>query len=303
MKYVIVLGDGMADYPLPELSGKTPLMAAEKPCIDFIADRSIRYGLVKTTVDGLPAGSDVANMTVMGYDPRRYYTGRGPLEAASIGIPLLPDDVAFRCNLITADEHIIDYSAGHISTGEASVLMKYLDSELGGDGIRFYPGISYRHLLVISRCPEGIICTAPHDVLGQPVGDHLPKGPGSDRIISLIQASRDLLEDHPVNKKRISEGKRPANLIWPWGQGRSPAMPTFKDRFSLDGAVISAVDLIKGLGTFAGMDVIDVPGATGYLDTDYGAKAAYGLRTLETSDFIFVHVEAPDEASHEGRVE
>jgi len=303
MKYVVVLGDGMADYPLPELSGKTPLMAADKPCMDFMADHASMYGLVKTTIEGLPAGSDVANLAVMGYDPGRYYTGRGPLEAASIGIPLLPDDMAFRCNLITADNYIIDYSAGHISTDEASILMRYLDSELGGDGVRFYPGISYRHLLVISQCPDGIICTAPHDVLGQPVRDHLPKGQGSDRITHLIQASRDLLVNHPINKKRISEGKRPANLIWPWGQGRSPAMPSFKDRFGLDGAVISAVDLIKGLGTFAGMDVIEVPGATGYLDTDYGAKSAYALRALEIRDFVFVHVEAPDEASHEGRLQ
>lgn len=302
MKYVVILGDGMADYPIPELSGKTPLESAHKPCMDYLADHSATYGLVKTTIAGLPAGSDVANLSAMGYDPLKYYTGRGPLEAASIGIPLKPADVAFRCNLITADDNIVDYSAGHITTQEASELMKYLDSKLGTPGTRFYPGISYRHLLVIEGSPDGIVCTAPHDVVGQPVKDNLPKGVGSDKIIELIAASRDLLSNHPVNKKRVAEGKRPANSIWPWGQGRKPSMPIFKDRYGLDGAVISAVDLIKGLGVFAGLEVINVPGATGYLDTDYGAKAAYALKALESKDFVFVHVEAPDEMSHEGRL-
>ncbi|WP_424359351.1 cofactor-independent phosphoglycerate mutase [Methanocella sp. MCL-LM] len=302
MKYIVILGDGMADYPIPELSGKTPLGSANKPCMDYLADRSATYGLVKTTIAGLPAGSDVANLSAMGYDPLKYYTGRGPLEAASIGIPLKPADVAFRCNLITADDNIIDYSAGHITTQESSELMKYLDSKLGTPDTRFYPGISYRHLLVIEGCPDGINCTAPHDVVGQPVKDNLPKGEGSEKIIELIEASRDLLANHPINKKRVAEGKRPANSIWPWGQGRKPSMPTFKDRYGLDGAVISAVDLIKGLGVFAGLEVINVPGATGYLDTDYGAKAAHALKSLESKDFVFVHVEAPDEMSHEGRL-
>jgi 2,3-bisphosphoglycerate-independent phosphoglycerate mutase len=180
--------------------------------------------------------------------------------------------------------------------------MKYIDSKLGTSEIKFYPGISYRHLLVMKDCQDGIACTAPHDVVGQPVKDNLPKGKGSEQIIGLIEASRDLLKNHPVNKKRIAEGKRPANSIWPWGQGRKPSMPTFRDRYGIEGAVISAVDLIKGLGVFAGLDVIDVPGATGYLDTDYGAKAAYALRALESKDFLFVHVEAPDEMSHEGRL-
>ncbi|CAJ37270.1 cofactor-independent phosphoglycerate mutase [Methanocella arvoryzae] len=302
MKYAVILGDGMADYPIPELSGKTPLASANKPCMDYLADRAVTYGLVKTTIAGLPAGSDVANLSAMGYDPRKYYTGRGPLEAASIGIPLKPADVAFRCNLITADDNVVDYSAGHITTQEASELMRYLDSKLGTTDTRFYPGISYRHLLVIENCPDGIVCTAPHDVVGQPVQDNLPKGEGSEKIIGLIEASRDLLASHPINKKRIAEGKRPANSIWPWGQGRKPSMPTFRDRYGLDGAVISAVDLIKGLGVFAGLEVINVPGATGYLDTDYGAKAVHALKALENKDFVFVHVEAPDEMSHEGRL-
>jgi 2,3-bisphosphoglycerate-independent phosphoglycerate mutase len=303
MKYVVVLGDGMADYPIDVLSGRTPLAAANKPCMDLLADRAARYGLAQTTVRHLPAGSDVANLSVMGYDPELYYTGRGPLEAASMGMDLKPDDVAFRCNLITVDDTIVDYSAGHITSEEAGELIRFLDTRLGREGMRFYPGISYRHLLVINRCPEGIACTPPHDVVGQPVKDHLPKGEASDMIIRLIKASQELLPEHPVNRKRVAAGKRPANSIWPWGQGRTPSMPTFREKYGISGAVISAVDLIKGLGVFAGLEVIDVPGATGYLDTDYGAKARYALKALERSDFIFIHVEAPDEAGHGGKLD
>jgi 2,3-bisphosphoglycerate-independent phosphoglycerate mutase len=302
MKYVVVLGDGMADYPIDTLGGRTPLEAADKPCMDSLADRAASYGLAQTTVRHLPAGSDVANLSVMGYDPDRYYTGRGPLEAASMGIKLLPGDTAFRCNLITADGSIDDYSAGHVTTAEARELITFLDSRLGREGLRFYPGVSYRHLLVIDRCPPGIECTPPHDVVGQPVRDHLPRGSGSEEIIRLITASRELLSDHPVNRKRVAAGKRPANSIWPWGQGRTPSMPAFREKYGLDGAMISAVDLLKGIGVLAGLEVIEVPGATGYLDTDYGAKARYALDALERSDFVFVHVEAPDEMSHEGRL-
>jgi len=302
MKYAVVLGDGMADYPVDALAGKTPLAAARKPCMDALADGAARYGLVQTTVRRLPAGSDVANLAVLGYDPERYYTGRGPLEAASMGVKLRPSDVAFRCNLITADDAIVDYSAGHITTPEAAELIRFLDARLGQDGLRFHPGISYRHLLVIDGCPPGIECTPPHDVVGQPVRDNLPKGEGSDRIIGLIAASQQLLPDHPVNRVRVAAGKRPANSIWPWGQGRTPSMPTFREKYGLDGAVISAVDLIKGLGVFAGLEVIEVPGATGYLDTDYAAKARHALAALERRDFVFVHVEAPDEMGHEGRI-
>lgn len=302
MKYVVVLGDGMADYPVDTLGGRTPLAAASKPCMDALADGAAGYGLVQTTVRHLPAGSDVANLSVMGYDPERYYTGRGPLEAASMGVKLQPGDTAFRCNLITADETIVDYSAGHITTAEAGELIRFLDSRLGREGLRFFPGVSYRHLLMIDGCPAGIECTPPHDVVGQPVKDHLPRGPGSEEIIRLIEASKELLADHPVNRQRVAAGKRPANSIWPWGQGRTPSMPTFREKFGLDGAVISAVDLIKGLGVLAGLEVIEVPGATGYLDTDYGAKARYALDALKRKDFLFVHVEAPDEMSHEGRL-
>lgn len=302
MKYAVVIGDGMADYPLEALGGRTPLQAADKPCMDALADRAISYGLVRTTVRHLPAGSDVANLSVLGYDPERFYTGRGPLEAASMGVKLSPGDTAFRCNLITVDETIVDYSAGHITTAEAGELMRFLDRRLGRDGLRFYPGVSYRHLLVINGCPSGIDCTPPHDVVGQPVKDHLPRGDGSEEIICLIKASQQLLPDHPVNRKRVAAGKRPANSIWPWGQGRTPSMPAFRDRYGIDGAVISAVDLVRGLGALAGLEVIDVPGATGYLDTDYGAKVRHALKALERTDFVFVHVEAPDEMSHEGRL-
>ncbi|HEY3272571.1 MAG TPA: cofactor-independent phosphoglycerate mutase [Methanocella sp.] len=302
MKYVVVLGDGMADYPVDTLGGQTPLEAAHRPCMNSLADRAVSYGLVQTTVRHLPAGSDVANLSVMGYDPDLYYTGRGPLEAASMGVKLLPGDTAFRCNLITADDMIDDYSAGHITTAEARELMTFLDSRLGREGLRFYPGVSYRHLLVIDGCPPGIECTAPHDVVGQPVKDHLPRGSGSEEIIRLITASRELLPDHPVNRKRVAAGNRPANSIWPWGQGRTPSMPLFREKYGLDGAMISAVDLLKGIGVMAGLEVIDVPGATGYLDTDYGAKAKYALDSLEHNDFVFVHVEAADEMSHEGRL-
>ncbi|HEY3272131.1 MAG TPA: cofactor-independent phosphoglycerate mutase [Methanocella sp.] len=302
MKYVVVLGDGMADYPVDALGGRTPLEAANKPCMNSLADRAVSCGLVQTTVQHLPAGSDVANLSVMGYDPESYYTGRGPLEAASMGVKLGPGDTAFRCNLITVDNSIVDYSAGHITTAEARELMIFLDSRLGREGLRFYPGVSYRHLLVINDCPPGIECTAPHDVVGQPVKDHLPKGSGSEEIIRLIKASQELLPDHPVNRKRVAAGKRPANSIWPWGQGRTPSMPLFREKYGLDGAMISAVDLLKGIGVMAGLEVIEVPGATGYLDTDYGAKAKYALDSLNRNDFVFVHVEAADEMSHEGRL-
>lgn len=301
MKYAVILGDGMADYPVKELGNKTPLMCAKNPNMDFMAGHACHYGLCQTTVNELPAGSDVANLSVMGYDPRTCYSGRGPLEAMSMGVHLRQQDVAFRCNLITIEDGIIkDYSAGHVSSEEAAILIKYLDGQLGSDTIKFHPGISYRHLLLLNGSSEGSVCTAPHDVLGQQVDANLPKGEGSEQIIRLIKSSWELLADHPVNRKRVKEGKNPANSIWPWGQGKMPSMQTFKAKYGIDGAVISAVDLIKGLGAFAGLEVIEVPGATGYLDTDYLAKARYALKALEKKDFVFIHVEAPDEAGHEG---
>ena len=303
MKYAIILGDGMSDYPVKELGDITPLMYAKKPNMDFIAGHACHYGLCQTTVEGLPAGSDVANLTVMGYDPRKYYHGRGPLEAMSMGISLKPIDVAFRCNLITISDGLInDYSAGHITTEEAGELIRYMDKKLGDSHTRFYPGISYRHLLVLNGGCADVACDAPHDYTGEQVDSHLPRGEGSERIIEMIKMSWDLLGSHPINKKRVSEGKNPANSIWPWGQGRTPAMPLFEEKYGIKGAVISAVDLIKGIGAGAGLEVVNVPGATGYFDTDYGAKAKYALQVLKEKDFVFIHVEAPDEAGHEGMV-
>lgn len=303
MKYAVILGDGMSDYPVEELDNNTPLMSARKPHMDFMAKNARHYGLCQTTVESLPAGSDVANLAVLGYDPARYYNGRGPLEAMSMGIKLRPDDVAFRCNLITVRDGLIaDYSAGHVTSGEAAELIRYVDREMGSNGTRFYPGISYRHLMVLDGKGAGAVCDAPHDFTGEPVESHLPRGAEHERLIEMIKRSWELLGEHPINKKRVREGKNPANSIWPWGQGRAPAMPKFMEKYGLKGSVISAVDLIKGLGVSAGLEVIEVPGATGYFDTDYRAKARYALESLEKNDFVFIHVEAPDEAGHEGMV-
>lgn len=291
----------MADYPLPELGGLTPLEAADTPNMDFIAKHG-KCGLAKTVPDNMPAGSDVANLSIMGYDPVRYYSGRGPLEAASIGVALDKDDIAFRCNLITEKDGLIaDYSAGHISSEEAGVLIEAVDNELGND-CKFHAGVSYRHLLVMKH-GEKAQCTPPHDVVGQSVNDVLPRGDDSKLLINLIKASKPILDKHEINIKRRKDGKNIANLIWPWGQGKAPSMPLFKDMHGVSGSIISAVDLLKGIGKYAGLDVIDVPGATGYLDTNFGGKAAYALESLKAHDFVLVHVEAPDEAGHMGNIE
>ncbi|MCZ7405982.1 MAG: cofactor-independent phosphoglycerate mutase [Candidatus Methanoperedens sp.] len=301
MKYIVLVGDGMADYPLPELGGLTPLEAAETPNMDFIAKHG-KCGVAKTVPENMPAGSDVANLSIMGYDPVRYYSGRGPLEAASIGVALDEDDIAFRCNLITEkDGKISDYSAGHISSEEAGVLIKAVDDELGNT-CKFHAGVSYRHLLVMKH-GEKAECTPPHDVVGQSVNDVLPRGDGSKLLINLIKASKPVLDKHEINMKRRKDGKNIANLIWPWGQGKAPSMPLFKDMHGVSGSIISAVDLLKGIGKYAGLDVIDVPGATGYLDTNFSGKAAYALESLNNHDFVLVHVEAPDEAGHMGNIE
>jgi 2,3-bisphosphoglycerate-independent phosphoglycerate mutase len=303
MKYAVVLGDGMSDYPVKELRDRTPLMYASKPNMDFMARHARHYGLCQTTVENLPAGSDVANLAVMGYDPVKYYNGRGPLEAMSMGVKLKPNDVAFRCNLITVRDGLIaDYSAGHVTSEEAAELIRYVDRAMGNNGTKFYPGISYRHLMVLDGKGSGAVCDAPHDYTGEPVEGHLPRGEEHERLIEMIKRSWELLGSHPINKKRVAAGKNPANSIWPWGQGRAPTMPHFREKYGLTGSVISAVDLIKGLGASAGLEVINVPGATGYFDTDYRAKAEHALKSLEKNDFVFIHVEAPDEAGHEGMV-
>lgn len=303
MKYVILVPDGMADYPDSALDNKTPLESADTPNMDSIVKQGI-LGEVSTIPAGMTPASDVANMSILGYDPQKYYSGRGPLEAANLGIELKDDDIAFRCNLITHSEDIlIDYSAGHISNKESKILIDFLNRELKAESYNFYPGISYRHLFVIKnegRDLDKVECIPPHDILNQKISKNLPKGTNAFVLIDLMNKTKDILSEHEINKVRVDLGENPANMIWLWGQGRKPNLPTFYERFHKTGTVISAVDLIKGLGRILGLEVIDVPGATGYYDTDYQAKAQYGLKALKNKDFVFVHVEAPDEAGHNG---
>lgn len=309
MKYAIIVGDGMSDHPIPELDNKTPLEVAKIPNLNDIVKRGT-IGLVKTVPPGMKPASDVANLAIMGYDPKRYYTGRGPLEAANIGVELAPDEVAFRCNLITANnDTLADYSAGHVSDKESATLIEFLDHNLGSESIKFYHGKSYRHLCVIKTRSRDELrdlikasCTPPHDITGKPILKNLPEGKGSDILVRLMKESRSILEKHEINKVRIDLGENPANMIWLWGQGTNPNMPTFKGLFALEGSVISAVDLVNGIGKLVGLEVIKVPGATGYYDTNYQGKGEYAIRSLKDKDFVFVHVEAPDEAGHNGEM-
>lgn len=303
-KYIVLVGDGMADYPIEELGMRTPLEAARTPNMDFIAKNGL-LGQAKTIPDKMTPASDVANLSILGYDPKKYYSGRGPLEAANLGVELEEDDVAFRCNLITAgSDTLLDYSAGHIKSKEAEKLIKLLDQKLGTNKIRFFPGVSYRHLLLVKRGSElkleNLKCHAPHDISGQSINKNLPKGENADVIIKLMRDSREILASHEINQVRLDLKENPANMIWLWGQGKKPDMPKFIDKFNLSGSVISAVDLIKGLGRILGLNVINVPGATGYYDTNYEGKAKAGIKSLDKNDFVFVHVEAPDEAGHNG---
>ena len=304
MKYAVLIGDGMADYPIEKLGGKTILQAARTPAMDYIAAHG-KIGLAKTIPDELHPGSDVANMSILGYDPAVYYSGRAPLEAASMGVALASDDVAFRCNLVTIEHRRIkDYSAGHISSEEARILIETLDAELGNEELSFNPGISYRHLLVAkNNLGAETECTPPHDITGKKIEEYLPGGKDGDFFSDLMKKSMIVLELHPVNLKRIEEGKNPANSIWVWGQGYAPKFTPFQELYGKTGAVISAVDLLKGIGVYAGMDVIEVQGATGYLDTNYEGKASAAIEVLKTRDLVFVHVEAPDEAGHEGSID
>ena len=307
MKYIVLLGDGMSDEKLAQLGGKTPLQAAKTPNMDFMAKRG-RIGLARTVPAGFPPGSDVANLSVFGYDPRSCYTGRSPLEAASMGVELGADDVAFRINLVNLEARantllMKDYSAGHISTEEGRELVIALQNELGSDEFRFYPGISYRHLLVWRGGNEQITATPPHDITGQSILDYLPSGDGADRLINLMNASQLVFHNHPQYKRRLEAGKLPANSVWFWGQGKAPLMETFSTKFGLSGAVISAVDLVRGIGVYAGLEIIKVEGATGYIDTNYRGKAEAALEALARSDYVYLHVEAPDEASHSGNLE
>jgi 2,3-bisphosphoglycerate-independent phosphoglycerate mutase len=308
MKYVIIHGDGMADWPCDELGGKTPLEAAHKPNMDLVAARG-RLGLVVTIPDGMPPGSDVGTMTMLGFDPARYHTGRAPIEAASQGISLGSNDVVFRMNLVSlqpgADGAQImhDFTSGHISSGEAAEIISDIRRELAGDGMEFFSGVSYRHLMVWRDGPSGTRLTPPHDITGRAVEAYLPAGEGAERLNAIMRRSVEILRDHPTNRKRQAEGKTTVSSVWFWGQGKRPAVPGLKTRFGIDGSVISAVDLVNGLGRLAALNVITVPGATGFLDTDYGAKARYGLDSLKTRDFLLLHIEAPDEAGHMGRAD
>ncbi|MBI4686949.1 MAG: cofactor-independent phosphoglycerate mutase [Nitrospirae bacterium] len=306
MKYIIIVGDGMSDRPIKELGGKTCLQAAKTPNMDSIASHG-EIGMLRTIPEGFPPGSDVANLSILGYNPKKYYSGRAPIEAAYRRIELGPKDVAYRCNLVSlgnlnSKEKTImdDYSGGHISTNEAKALIKELDRRLGSDEIKFYPGVSYRHLMIWRGGKHRITCTPHHDITGREIGRYLPSGNGSDTLKKLMEASRDILLSHPINKNRIKEGCKPANSIWLWGQGRRPSMPDFMGKYGLRGALISAVDLTKGLGVIAGFDIINVKGATGYIDTNYVGKANAALRALKKVDIIYLHVEAPDEAGHNG---
>lgn len=303
MKYLILVIDGATDYPLDELEGRTPLQVARKPNLDWYAERG-QIGTVNTVPEHLPIGSDVANMAIFGYDPARYYTGRGPIEAASMEIPVEEKDAIFRCNLIATDgEKLLDYSAGHISTEEARVLLQLLEEKLGGKRFHFYPGIQYRHIFVWREGPIDQKTTPPHDIQGEPIEPHLPEGEGDQILRQMMWNSLEILDNHEINRRRRDEGKLPANMIWLWGQGYMPHLPPFSLKTGLTGAVIAAVDLIKGIGRLAGLKVIEVPGATGYIDTNYEGKAQSALEALTTMDFAYIHVEAADEAGHAGDIE
>jgi 2,3-bisphosphoglycerate-independent phosphoglycerate mutase len=301
MKYIVILGDGMADEPLAKLGGRTPLEAARTPNLDRLA-REGACGMLRTIPDGCEAGSDIANMSILGYDPTQYYTGRGALEAASMGINLAPADVAYRCNLVTVRDGIMaDFSAGHITSPESAALFAALAPEL--PDVTVQAGISYRNLLVVPD-GRGAESTPPHDIIGHRIADHLPRNGGdASLLLACMEKSREVFLNHPVNEARARTGKPPATQIWPWSGGHRPALPLFREKYGKNGGMISAVDLLNGIARYAGMEVIKVPGATGYIDTDYAAKARYALDAIRHLDFLYIHIEAPDEAGHMGSVE
>jgi 2,3-bisphosphoglycerate-independent phosphoglycerate mutase len=306
MKYIVILGDGMADRPLKELGGKTPLQKAKKPNMDRLTREGI-IGKVHTIPEGFHPGSDIANLSILGYNPSEYYSGRAPLEAASMGIKLKKNDVAYRCNLVTLrfkkdrmSAVMEDYSSDHIRTDDARELIHAMNKKVGPEAIRFYPGMSYRHIMVWSGGEVKNECIPPHDITGKDIIDYLPVGKGEDVLRRLMLSSTDILSNHPVNRQRIKQGKKPANSIWLWGQGKKVRLPSYKKKYSVQGALVSAVDLIKGIGICAGFRILKVPGITGYLDTNYIGKAEAALKALEKNDFAFIHVEAPDEAGHAG---
>lgn len=311
MKYVVLLCDGMADYPVVELQNKTPMECAVKPNMDKLAKDS-RVGLVKTVADGLKPGSDVANLSVLGYDPKVYYTGRSPLEAGSIGIDMKSSDVSFRCNLVTLSEEknyedrtIIDYCAGDISTEEAHELIDFLGEHFNNDEFKFYGGVSYRHCLIWNNGTLDIgTLTPPHDITGRKIKEYIPTHPNIKKLYEMMVKSYELLKEHPVNKARVARGQRPANSIWLWGEGKRAELTPFKEKYGLNASMISAVDLLKGIGKFSKMHVVDVKGATGYLDTNFKGKAEAAIKELENGkEFVYIHVEAPDECGHRAEIE
>jgi 2,3-bisphosphoglycerate-independent phosphoglycerate mutase len=306
MKYIVLVPDGMSGLPLEELNGRTCMEAANIPNMDMIARKGV-VGMVRNVPKGMVPASDVANLSILGYDPKKYYCGRGPLEAANLGVELEANDVAFRFNTITTyNDKMIDYSAGHITTKETDSLVKLLNNELGSEKFSFYTGTSYRNLLMVhcasieeaDRLSE-VMCYPPHDILDKSISRHWPKEP---ELVELMKRSRELLADIDINKVRIDLGQNPANMIWVWGQGKKPDMPKFEDAYGITGGIISAVDLLKGMGRVLGLEVVNVPGATGYYDTNYEGKAEAALDVLKKNDLVFVHVEAPDEAGHNGDV-
>ncbi len=311
MKYLVMLCDGMADRPFEALNNKTPMELAHKPCMDSLAKRG-EIGLVKTVQDGMKPGSDVANLAVLGYDAKKYYSGRSPLEAASIGIDLKDTDVTFRCNLVTlsdeaeySDKTMVDYCADDISSAEAKILVEYIEEKLGNDEFSYYAGVSYRHCLVWNNgIVDGHNLTPPHDITDRPIKEYIPQGENVDKLYNMMKKSYDLLKDHPVNLERIKRGKRPANSIWLWGEGTKPALDSFEEKFGKSGSMISAVDLLKGIAICAKMNSVDVDGATGYIDTNFEGKCKAAIEEFKNGqDLVYIHVEAPDECGHRGEAE
>jgi 2,3-bisphosphoglycerate-independent phosphoglycerate mutase len=310
MKYVVILGDGMSDYPIPQLGDKTPLQYAKKPNIDRLAKYG-ELGMVKTIPNGIPPGSDAANLSVLGFNPKVYYTGRSPLEAVSMGINLKETDVAFRCNLVTlsedydyADKIMVDYSSDEIPTKEAEELIFAVNKHFQTNDISFYSGVSYRHCMVWKNGPLDLGLVPPHDILEKKIFSYLPKGEFGRILLQMMQESFEFLKDHPVNKARIAKGLRPANSIWLWGEGRKPAIPKFYEKYGIHGSVVSAVDLIKGIGMCAGLKPVNVDGATGNINTNFAGKANAALKELDSgADFVYIHIEAPDECGHRYEIE
>ncbi|MFA5060299.1 MAG: cofactor-independent phosphoglycerate mutase [Candidatus Omnitrophota bacterium] len=304
MKYIIIVPDGMADEPVTELGDKTPLQVAHTTNMDYLAQNGF-VGLVQTIPAKMPPGSDIGNLAMLGYNPKKHFSGRAALEAANLNITLANDEIVFRCNLVTiSNGKMADYSAGHISTKEAAPIIETLNKEIDIPGVKFYAGKSYRHLVVIKTNKKELLakikCAPPHDISGQDIKRYLPGGRQAEILLRLMEHSKKILENHSINQVRLDLKENPANMIWLWGQGTRPHLPSFEERFGIKGSVISAVDLVNGIGKLTGLDVITVPGATGYYDTNYAGKAQAALDSLKKKDFVFVHIEAPDEAGHNG---